>query len=98
VDYAQSNRIFLCWNGVIKNPITALALLLAGALAVPAYQDNKSASENVKDAGKNATAATKKGATKATHETKKGATKSTHEIKKGANKVKDKAEGTSPNL
>jgi hypothetical protein len=78
----------------MKISITALALLLAGALAVPAYQDNKSASENAKDAGKNATAATKKGATKGTHETKKGATKSTHAVKKGANKVKDKTVGT----
>ena len=72
-----------------------LALLLGGAIAIPAYQD---AGQDVKDAGAKTTKAVKKGAVKTKEGAEKTATataegtkKATGAVKKGATKVKDKA-------
>ena len=73
------------------------SFLLTGALALTAGQTdtNKSAGQDLKDAGKNTTDAVKKGAKKTGHGIKKGANKTAGAAEEGAGKVKDKTSSTS---
>ena len=93
----------------MKLPAFVLALLLAGSITAAAHHqdsNDKSVSQDVKDAGKNSKDAVvkgakktkkgvKKGATEATDGVKKGTHKAASETEKGANKVKDKTTDTS---
>lgn len=93
----------MCSNVDMKTALLSFALLISTA-GFPAYcQDNQSAGQDMKDAGretKNAAkdvgSATKKGAKKTGKAAKKGVNKGASETEKGANKVEDKTRDTNP--
>lgn len=87
----------------MKIPILSTALLIAGALALPAYQETQSAGQDMKDAGthtknaaKSAGRGTKKAAKKTGHAVKKGTHKAASATAKGADKMADKTSDTNP--
>jgi predicted small secreted protein len=87
----------------MKTAFLSTALLVAGALALPGYQDSQSAGQDMKDAGANTKNAakdvgrgTKKAAKKTGHAVKKGANKAASATAKGADKVADKTADTNP--
>jgi predicted small secreted protein len=87
----------------MKTAFLSTALLIAGSLAIPAYQDTQSAGQDMKDAGtktKNAAkdvgSGTKKAAKKTGHAVKKGANKAATATEKGADKVAGKTADTNP--
>lgn len=93
----------VCSNEAMKISFLSTALLIAGALAIPAYQESQSAGQDMKDAGthtKNAAKAagrgTKKGAKKTGHAVKKGAHKAASATARGADKMADKTADTNP--
>lgn len=82
----------------MQKKLWLLSLLLTGSLALTAGQTdtNKSAGQDLKDAGQNTTSAVKKGAKKTGRGIKKGANKTAGAAEKGADKVKEKTTSTSP--
>ena len=74
----------------MKTTVFSLALLFAASAVLPGFQkdtDDKSVSQDLKDAGSNTKHAVKKGARKTKNGVEKGATKSTHAVKKGTHKA-----------
>jgi len=94
----------MCSNEGMKIAFLSSALLIAGSLALPAYQqDTQGAGQDMKDAGratknaaKDAGRGTKKAAKKTGHAVKKGTHKAASATARGANKMADKTEDTNP--
>jgi hypothetical protein len=93
----------VCSNENMKIAFLSSALLIAGTLALPAYQETQSAGQDMKDAGRNTKNAakdvgrgTKKGAKKTGHAVKKGTHKAASATAKGADKMADKTADTNP--
>ena len=69
-------------------------MVVCSAFLYGAQSDGKSATDNLKDAGQNTTAAANKGAKKTARGAKKGTHKAAAQTEKGARKVKNNTTGT----